>query len=278
MPWDKLLEEPTPQGHLVQFHGADDRFLVSNVARYLREGLNRGDGAIVIATEAHVRAFDERLRDAGSDVPTAREQGRLAFYDAHEILAKFMVGGKPDWDRFESVVGTAMAKLRSAANDAKANHAKLRAYGEMVGVLWKTRQFSAAIRLEQFWNKLLSRSSFSLYCAYSIDIFGQEFQVAALDSILCTHTHLVPCESDGAVETAICQALEEILGSGIDDLRIQIKANRRAGWGVMPAGENTALWVRSNLPRKAEEIMRRAREHYEALRQRPLNQASTHGL
>jgi hypothetical protein len=62
----------------------------------------------------------------------------------------------------------------------------------MVGLLWSARQFSAAIRLEQFWNKLLARSSFHLYCAYSIDVSEKQFQTHALDGVLSTHTHLIP--------------------------------------------------------------------------------------
>jgi hypothetical protein len=83
----------------------------------------------------------------------------------------------------------------------------------MVGILWKSRQYAAAVRLEQFWNKLLSRSSFSLYCAYRIDVFGIEFHGAALDALLCTHTHLVPAEMNGSCESAINRAIEEIVGS-----------------------------------------------------------------
>lgn len=33
------------------------------------------------------------------------------------------------------------------------------------------------IRLEQLWNKLLEQSSFSLYCAYAVDIFGKDFDI-----------------------------------------------------------------------------------------------------
>ena len=52
----------------------------------------------------------------------------------------------------------------------------------MVGLLWKARQFAAAIRLEQLWNKLLEQSAFSFYCAYAIDVFGKDFEVANLPS------------------------------------------------------------------------------------------------
>ena len=263
-PWEKILAVPTPQGHLVQLYGADKetdkRCLVLNVSRYLLEGLNRGSGAIVVATEPHARAFCRQLEDSGADVATAKREGQLAVFDAQETLSSFMVNGQPDWDRFQNVAGKAMSQVRATVSGSG-----LRAYGEMVGILWKSRQYSAAVRLEQFWNKLLTRSSFSLYCAYGIDVFGREFQVGALNALLCTHTHLIPADMNGNVESALARAIEEIVGSSIDDLRPIMKVDKPAYWGVMPAGESTALWVRTHLPQKSEQIMLRAREHFEAL-------------
>jgi hypothetical protein len=137
----------------------------------------------------------------------------------------------------------------------------------MVGVLWKARQFAAAIRLEQLWNKLLEQSSFSLYCAYAIDVFGKEFAVANLDNVLCTHTHLVPSQPDGTLEAALNRSMDEILGSKADALRILIKANYRPAWAVMPAAEAIVLWLRKNLPEQADHIVARARYHYNLLLQ-----------
>jgi hypothetical protein len=144
-------------------------------------------------------------------------------------------------------------------------NAGLRAYGEMVGVLWKARQFAAAIRLEQLWNKLLEQSAFSLYCAYAIDIFGKDFQVDGLDDILCTHSHLVPAEPNGNLETALNMALDELLGPKADSLRIRIKANYRPAWAVMPNAEAMVIWLRKNLPERAEDILNRSRHYYHQL-------------
>ena len=132
----------------------------------------------------------------------------------------------------------------------------------MVGILWKARQFAAAIRLEQFWNRLLEQSSFSLYCAYAIDVFGKEFEVGNLDGILCTHTHLVPAQPDGTLKTALHRAMDEILGPHADDLRIRIKGHRRPSWAVMPTAESMLLWLRRNVPQQTDDIVTLARMHY----------------
>ena len=139
----------------------------------------------------------------------------------------------------------------------------LRAYGEMVGILWKARQFAAATRLEQLWNKLLEQSNFSLYCAYAIDVFGTEFGGPNLDGILCTHTHLVPAQPDGSLEKALNLAMDETLGpAGAEEVRALMNSKRSAQWAVLPAAEAMMLCLRRNLPDMADEILQRARTHY----------------
>jgi hypothetical protein len=255
-PWERLIEKPHARGHFVQLCEPDDKVsLVRNVGLYVSEGLKRGEGVLLIATAENRDTFVRELGRLGVDTRSAKEHKRLVCVDAQQALARFMVAGQPVWDRFEIAVGRAMREVRPAKD-----HGGLRAYGEMVGLLWSARQFSAAIRLEQFWNKLLARWSFSLYCAYSIDVFEKEFQAHALDGVLCTHTHLIPSESEGTLEPAINLAMDEILGLKADAVRVRMKANPRLRWAVMPKGENAILWLRRNLPEEAEHIVARARE------------------
>ena len=65
----------------------------------------------------------------------------------------------------------------------------VRAFGEMVGLLWVDGQRSAATRLEEYWNELLSGSTLSLFCAYPIDVFNGGSENAGLEAVLCAHTH-----------------------------------------------------------------------------------------
>lgn len=259
-PWQKLLERPHSGGHFVQVYEADETALAKNVSHYLWQGLRRGEGALVVATPEHQALFSEHLTESGADVPKLIERRQLVCLDAQQTLTQFMVGGQPDWTRFEKAIRDAMREVHSAERSEG-----LRAYGEMVGILWKARQFSAAIRLEQLWNKLLEDSRFSLYCSYAVDVFGKDFDVARLEGVLCTHTHLVPAQTNGALETALTRSMEEILGPKADALRILIKANHRPAWAVMPAAESILLWLRKNLPEQADEIIGRARHHYNLL-------------
>jgi MEDS: MEthanogen/methylotroph, DcmR Sensory domain len=259
-PWEKLLERPHSRGHFVQVYEADEVALADNVGRYLWEGLRRGEGALVIVTPEHRELFSGHLDHLGADLAALLGSRQLIFWDAEQTLAQFMESGQPDWQRFEMVIRSAMRQVRTSAGAEG-----LRAYGEMVGILWKARQFAAVIRLEQLWNRLLEQSSFSLYCAYAIDVFGKEFEVGNLDGVLCAHTHLVPAQPNGTLETALNRSMDEILGSKADALRILIKANYRPAWAVMPTAEAIVLWLRKNLPGQADHIIERARSHYRLL-------------
>ena len=75
----------------------------------------------------------------------------------------------------------------------------LRAYGEMVGILWKARQFAAAIRLEQALEQTPRALVFqSLLFLLAIDNLRKRFEVANLDgSALHARTHLLPAQTDG---------------------------------------------------------------------------------
>ena len=256
-PWSQVIERPDPCGHFVQLYQADHNALSRNVGQYIRNGLEDGESVLVIAGPEHSIDFRRSVRDLGGDPEKAISERRLAFFDASTTLSKFMVDGQPDWGLFESTIGEAVRHVHPGTE-----FANLRAYGEMVGILWKARLYSAAIRLEQFWNKLLSRWSFSLYCSYAIDVFGTEFDPNLLDGLLSTHTHLLPAETEGRLESSINCAMDEILGAKASLVRTQIKASYRPSWAIMPVGETIALWLRQNLPAEAGRILSRARELY----------------
>ncbi|HEX4278477.1 MAG TPA: MEDS domain-containing protein [Bryobacteraceae bacterium] len=255
-PWQRLLEHPPVGGHFVQFYKADESSLAKNVCHYILEGLRQGDGALLIATRAHRDLFSEFLAQSDADLNGLLARRQLVFLDAQEKLYSFMTGGLPDWIPFERAIGTAVREVSPATRSGT-----LRTYGEMVGLLWNNSQFDAAIRLEQFWNRLLARSSFSLYCSYAIDLFGEEnLDVLNVDGALCTHTHMVPAEPDGFLEAALNLALEETTVA--DRLRGLLKSHRNSALPVMPAAEAMVLALRRHFPEYAGQIILRTQHHY----------------
>ena len=145
-------------GHVVQFYAHEEE-LADRVAGYLLEAL-RGEGvAVVIATPAHRRAFEARLAQAGTDPAATARDGTYLALDASDTIHALMTGGRLDRDAFDRVVG---GLIRRAGQESR----PVRAYGEMVAVLWQAGLVSAAVQLEEMWDEIGLRHSFSLFCGY----------------------------------------------------------------------------------------------------------------
>jgi hypothetical protein len=251
-----VAAESAPPKHRVQFYGRNDDALAANVSRYLGDGLQRGEGLVVIATPAHIRAFANRLAEDGYDPTRAINKGHLVFLGAEETLSLFMVDGQPDRDSFRSAMGVVLRQLRRMTGNRE-----IRVYGEMVSLFWNAGNSAAAVRLEHLWNEMASENALQLFCAYQIDVFGKEFQAGVIDEILCAHTHLQPEGIDEDLDGALSRAMNEVLGPKAKGLPV-LADPRAASWAVLPKGEATVLWIRDNLPEYADEILARARGYY----------------
>ena len=118
--------------HAVHFYERDDE-LADKVARFIGDGLLSGEAAIIVATAAHRALFVRRLRDMNIDVEAARVAGSLTLLDAEGTLARFMDGDRPDPELFRRSVGSAIESACTRGTQA----VKVRAYGEMVDILWR---------------------------------------------------------------------------------------------------------------------------------------------
>ena len=145
-------------GHVVQFYGHEEE-LADRVAGYLLGALRAGGVAVVIATAAHRRAFEGRLADAGVDLAAAARAGTYRALDAGGTLRALMTGGQLDRGAFDRVIGELIA-------DAGRGKRPVRAYGEMVTLLWDDGLVNDAVRLEEMWDSLGLSHSFSLLCSY----------------------------------------------------------------------------------------------------------------
>ena len=183
--WTELLEQPEPGQHMVQLYGSDDQLLTRHVGRYLAEGLRRGDGLLLIATRAHTEAIVRGLEAEGGDCAAAAADGSFLVLDAEATLAKFLVDGRPSRELFDDVVGTAVRGVHPRVPGGS-----LRAFGEMVGVLWSAGQATAAAELEEFWNPLLEQQAASMFCAYPIDVFHGECEGDDFRTLAAAHTHV----------------------------------------------------------------------------------------
>lgn len=173
--------------HFVQFYEADG-FLLNSLSGFIGTALKANDGAIVIATKAHRDGLAELLGANGFDLATASRAGHYVSLDAAETLDKFMVDDLPEPGRFAAVIGGLVGQMSNG-------RPRVRAFGEMVSLLWSEGNYAGAIRLEELWNNLQKEHAFSLFCAYPMSSFVGEKFGTPLASVCTTHSRVIPAES-----------------------------------------------------------------------------------
>jgi MEDS: MEthanogen/methylotroph, DcmR Sensory domain len=174
--------ELAPTEHLVYMYEAKDTFLLL-LEDFVADGLRNGEAVIVIATEAHRVALNERLEDRGLNLSAVRTNSQYMDLSAETCLATFMKDGWPDETRFNKAVGNLI-------NRASRSGRRVRAFGEMVAMLWANGNSGATVRLEHLWNEFRRTQPFPLFCAYPKSGFTDETD-ASLREICEAHTKVI---------------------------------------------------------------------------------------
>jgi hypothetical protein len=169
--------EIAPCEHVVQIYDDNEVFL-DTLARYVGDGINSGDGIILIARTAHLEALKSRLQAHAINVESLIAQHQYIALDAEETLSKFMVNGWPDEDKFITVITEVLRK-------AKSRNKRIRAFGEMVAILWEQGHYGATVNLEHLWNSFLEKETLSLFCAYPRSGFTQNAGESMVH--ICSH-------------------------------------------------------------------------------------------
>jgi hypothetical protein len=228
MNWSELVDRPARE-HFVQVY-QDVEFLAEAVTRYLQAGLDAGEAAIVIARPEHRARFGVE---------------HAVSLDAEETLRSFMANGMPRWEPFRDRVGGLIA----------AQGRPVRAYGEMVDLLWQRGEREAAIRLEEYWNELGKLHRFSLFCAYYMDPLDSASYDGALQCVCGTHSHLIPARDYARLDQAVAQASRKVLDAPLARMLLSLSGSARG----MPAGQAALFWLKQNMPRAAERVLSEVR-------------------
>jgi hypothetical protein len=174
--------EIAPCDHVVQVYENDEVFL-SSLESFTADGLLTGDAVILIATPAHLHALMHRLEDHNFPVAAMRAADQFIPLDAEQTLAQFMVNGWPDEKKFIDLV-TALIRRAGVGNR------RVRAFGEMVALLWAQGHSGATVHLEHLWNLFCAREVFCLFCAYPKSGFTDDAQTS-MAHICSAHSKIV---------------------------------------------------------------------------------------
>jgi len=177
--------------HSVQFYFSHS-ILVDELARFIGTALVCGDAAIVIASNPHREALACELKARDLDTTKALAEGRFVSLDAAQTLVRIMRHQVPDLELFSDIVGGLITQARAAT---KSEQSDVVIFGEMVAALWAQEKREAAVRLEELWNALAKKYSFSLRCAYPMDSFYQREHSEFFGKICAEHSAVLPLGS-----------------------------------------------------------------------------------
>jgi hypothetical protein len=183
--------EVAPFDHLVQFYESEEIFM-RTLEGFVGSGFIAGDSVIIIANAAHLQELNSCLRNHGFDLAQLAAAHQYIALDAHETLARFMVNGWPDEDRFNQTISGVIGL-------AKHKGRRIRAFGEMVAELWQEGHHGATVQLEHLWNQFAKTERFCLFCAYPKSGFTQD-PSESIDAICTCHSKLVGGWNKSATE------------------------------------------------------------------------------
>lgn len=133
-----LAERPSGE-HIAQLY-SHETVLVESLRMFTTHGLLRGEAVLLVLTPSHRQVLLQHLQKEGVDVDGLQRAGQLLLLDAEKLLASFMRGRMPDGTLFNKSLGEVVASIRPNGGNRK-----VRVFGEMVDLLWKSNQPARAM-------------------------------------------------------------------------------------------------------------------------------------
>ena len=183
--------EIAPCNHVLQIY-EDDKVFLDSLEGFVSSGFEAGDSVIVIATAPHLIALDNLLNAHNFDTDALIASNQYIPLNAEETLAKFMVVGWPDRNLFMKLVNELIARART-------NGRQVRAFGEMVAILWAQGYSGATVQIEQLWNEFCDTEAFCLFCAYPRSGFTEDATTSIMN-ICSAHSTMIEGSASKASE------------------------------------------------------------------------------
>jgi MEDS: MEthanogen/methylotroph, DcmR Sensory domain len=177
--------EIAPCDHIVQIYEEDEAFL-NSLEAFVVAGLRAKEAVVLIATPQHHAGLERRLWAQHFDlIAGARSRDQYITFDADDTLSRFMVNDWPDEQLFKDQISSVLDRARS-------NGTRVRAFGEMVALLWARGLSGATVRLEHLWNHFCQKEGLPLFCAYPKSGFTKDTETS-MREICAAHTKSVCC-------------------------------------------------------------------------------------
>jgi len=200
---DKFWSEISHPDHLVQIYDSDNEFL-DNLVVFATAGFKARESVVVIATGDHIRQLDARLKNTGHDVFGLRLRDQYVTLDATEALHEFLINGSPDAILFRLLASNLIKRAKRAGR-------QVRAFGEMVAILWAQGNTGGTLCLEQLWSEYMEDESFTLFCAYPASGFEGKNASLGIGDVCKSHSHHVA----PSPETGMIQFRRTVTSNGV---------------------------------------------------------------
>lgn len=251
--WGEFLRGACAGAHGVQVY-VEPRELADSVAAYFAAGFERGDPALLVATPTNRELFGPPLAARGWELGAAEAAGLLHVADAEGTLHELLAADGTLNGRFDDVIG---ALLDQVERDGR----PVRVFGEMVDLLNRRGDLTAAVALERCWNELARKRRFALLCGYQLDVFAAENQTGTLPHICSSHSHVLPARNYARFARSVDEALREVLGPN-KAATVYVLVSRLGADNHVPLAQQILMWVTQNLPLQSSQILDTARAHY----------------
>jgi hypothetical protein len=174
--------EIAPTDHILQIY-EDEKILLDTLEGFAGSGILAGDSVIIIATSEHLAELKNRLISQHFDVDSLILTRQYVPLNASDLLSAFMVQDWPHDKKFNTAV-------KALFSDVSQSGRPIRAFGEMVALLWCEGLKGATVHLEHLWNNFREKNQFCLFCAYPATAFEGEPE-ESVTGICCAHTKII---------------------------------------------------------------------------------------
>jgi hypothetical protein len=191
---DVFWGEIAPCDHILQIYETDLEF-ITTLESFVTTGFDAGESVVVIATPEHLKALNLRLREKNHDLFSLSLQDQYIPMAADDVLAQFLINDWPDENLFYHLLTNLLLRARKKGRP-------VRAFGEMVAVLWSRGLSGATVRLEHLWSRYCEQEEFSLFCAYPKSGFTND-PITSINEICRCHSKVVAVREAEQQELAV---------------------------------------------------------------------------
>jgi hypothetical protein len=161
-------------------------FPTSSIGDYFYRGIAAYESLFMVATQEHTHLVKKHLEARGAQPDALERVGSLTCLDAHSVLATLRRNGPVSEESLDDVMSSPLNRAIS-----RSPKGRIRVFGEMVNLAASNGDYVISMQLERLWDRKAA-DSLRLYCAYSIESFGDESSSSVLCDVCDLHDEIVP--------------------------------------------------------------------------------------